>query len=273
MTMQAFESEWSWKSWGTAVLASAVFHGLLLCSALWCSLELPRPRRVVPVEAIVLTTGSGHAGGGVGRASAEKPQVTPQPPPPVPQTVKEKPKPKQMRTALRPPEIPPPLALALSRPTAPVPAPPGSVTVPPTGSGSGQGTGVGSGQGSGRGSGPGSGTGTGSGPGTDPGAGSGSGVAMKSYLAEVRRLLEKHKNYPWIARQQHREGVVILKFTIGEDGAIADDTIARSSGHEVLDEAAQETLHKVGRFPPLPAALGRSHLTIQVPLTFRLSES
>jgi len=271
MTMQAFESEWSWKSWGTAVLASAVFHALLLSSALWCTLELPRPRRVVPVEPIVLTTGSGHAGGGVGPASAEKPQVTPQPPPPVPQAVKEKPKTKPLREVARQPEIEPPPALALPRPAALVRQGPVAAALP--GSGSGRGTGVGSGLGSGRGSGPGTGTGTGSGPGTDPGSGSGSGVALKSYLAEVRRLLEKHKNYPWMARRQHREGVVVLKFTISMDGAITDHAIARSSGHEVLDEAAQETLHKVGRFPPLPTALGRSHLTIQVPLTFRLAES
>jgi len=96
---------------------------------------------------------------------------------------------------------------------------------------------------------------------------------LKSYLAEVRRLLEKHKNYPWMARRQHREGVVVLKFTIARDGNIAGQGLARSSGHEVLDGAAQETLRKIGRFPPLPAVLGRSQLTIQVPLTFRLAES
>jgi TonB family protein len=96
---------------------------------------------------------------------------------------------------------------------------------------------------------------------------------LKSYLAEVRRLLEKHKTYPWMARRQHREGIVVLKFTIAKDGDIADHTIARSSGNEMLDGAAQETLQKVRRFPPLPAVLERSHLTIQVPLAFRLSES
>jgi TonB family protein len=98
-------------------------------------------------------------------------------------------------------------------------------------------------------------------------------VALKNYLAEVRRLLERHKNYPWMARRQHREGVVVLKFTISRDGGIADHAVASSSGHDILDGAAQETLRKVGRFPPLPAILGRSQLTIQVPLTFRLAES
>jgi protein TonB len=267
MTMQAFESEWGWKSWSVVLLASVAFHGLLLGSALLWS----RPKRVVPVEAICLTTGSGHAGGGASPVSEVKPRVTPQPPPPKPHRVKKKRKPKRMRKLRRTPEIPPPKALAMPRPVPAAPARPGPVAARPTGSGSGRGVGVGSGRGAGRGTGPGSGTGTGSGPGTHPGSGSGSGVALKSYLAQVRRLLEKHKAYPWMARRQHREGVVVLKFTIGRYGEIADHKIAHSSGHEVLDDAAQRTLHKVGHFPPLPAALKRSRLTIEVPLSFRLA--
>lgn len=260
-----------WKSWSAAILASVALHGLILVGALSWSLELPRPRRVVPVEAICLTTGSGHAGGGAGRASDVKPQVTPQPPPPKPQPVKKKPKPALVKPAPVPQPVAPPPSLAMVRPSTPAPARPGPVAAAPTGSGSARGQGMGAGQGAGRGSGPGSGTGTGSGPGTDPGPGSGAGIALKSYLAEVRRLLEQHKTYPWMARRQYREGVVVLKFTIGKDGEIAGHTVTRSSGHEILDGAAAEALQKVGRFPPLPAALGRSQLNIEVPLSFRLS--
>lgn len=267
MTMKVWESARGWKSWSAAILASVALHGLILVGALSWSLELPRPRRVVPVEAICLTTGSGHAGGGAGRVSDVKPQVTPQPPPPKPQPVKKKPKPALVKPAPVPQPIEPPPSLAMPRPSTPAPVRPGrSAAVSP-------GSGAGSGQGAGRGSGPGSGTGTGSGPETDPGPGSGAGIALKSYLAEVRRLLEQHKTYPWMARRQHREGVVVLKFTIGQEGEIAGHTITRSSGHEVLDGAAAEALQKVGRFPPLPIALGRSLLTIQVPLAFRLNES
>ncbi len=274
MTMQVCESEWGWKSWSAVVLASVALHGLLLGSALLWSRELPRPRRVVTVEAICLTTGSGHAGGGASNVSSVKPQITSQPQPPKPQPVKERPKPRRVKAAPvpRPLEPPPPPALAIPRPSPPAPVHSGPVAAAPSGSGSGRGQGAGSGQGAGRGTGPGSGSGTGSGPGSDPGPGSGSGIALKSYLAEVRRLLEKHKTYPWMARRQHREGVVVLKFTIGQGGEIAGHTIARSSGHEVLDGAATEALQKVGRFPPLPPALGRSQLNIEVPLAFRLSE-
>jgi len=272
MTMQVGDSGGGWKSWTAVILASMALHGLILGFALLWSRELPRPRRVVTVEAICLTTGSGHAGGGASRVDAVKPQSKPQPPPPKPEPVKKKPKPQRVREVPRPPETPPPPALSMPRPSAPASARPGPVAAAPTGSGSGRGEGAGSGQGAGRGTGPGSGLGTGSGPGLDPGPGSGSGNALKSYLAEVRRRLEKQKTYPWTARRQHREGVVVLKFTIGQGGEIVGHGIARSSGHEVLDGAAAEALQKVGRFPPLPAALGRSQLDIEVPLAYRLSE-
>lgn len=276
MTMQVWESGCGWRSLSAVILASMALHGLILVSALWWSREVPRPRRVVTVEAICLTPGSGHAGGEAGSASSVKSQNTlqPQPPPPKPQPVKEKPKPRPVKPQPVPKVEEPPLppALSIPRPSARTPVRPGPAAAAPTGSGSGRGEGVGGGQGAGRGTGPGSGSGTGSGPGLDPGPGSGAGDALKSYLTEVRRLLEQQKTYPLMARRQYREGVAVLKFTIGKDGEIAGHTIARSSGHEVLDGAAAEALQKVGRFPPLPAALGRSQLNIEVPLAFRLSE-
>ncbi|MBI4644263.1 MAG: energy transducer TonB [Deltaproteobacteria bacterium] len=255
------------------ILASVALHGLILGCALWWSREAPRPRRVVTVEAICLTTGSGHAGGRAGSTTSGKPQITPRPLPPKPQPVKEKPKPRPVKPppVLKVEEPPLPPALSIPRPSALAPVRPGPAAAVSPGSGSGRGEGEGSGQEAGRGTGPDSGSGTGSGPGSAPGPGSGSGEALKSYLAQVRRLLEKQKTYPWMARRQHREGVVVLKFTIGQGGEIAGHTIARSSGHEVLDGAAAEALQKVGRFPPLPATLGRSQLKIEVPLAFRLS--
>ncbi len=275
MTTQVWESVRGWKSWSATILTSVAVHGLLLGLALWCAREAPRPPQVVPVEAICLTAGSGHAGGGGGQVCAAPPHTAPKPAPPPPRPVKAKPKPKPVkpRPVKKVEEPPVPPALATPRPSAPAPVRPVPTAAVSGGSGSGRGQGVGAGQGAGRGSGPGSGTGSGSGPGTNPGSGSGAGIALKNYLAQVRRLLEQHKTYPWMARRQHREGVVVLKFTIGSHGNIAGQAIAHSSGHELLDGAARETLQKVGRFPPLPPALGRSHLSIQVPLAFRLNES
>lgn len=98
------------------------------------------------------------------------------------------------------------------------------------------------------------------------------GNALQNYLAKVRRLLEQHKTYPPLARRRHEEGVVVVRFTIGAGGHIDVGGVARSSGHHLLDQAAQDTVKRVHRFPPLPPELGRDRLSIEVPLAFRLQE-
>jgi len=113
--------------------------------------------------------------------------------------------------------------------------------------------------------GPGQGRGSGSGP------GSGAGSALQSYLRLVRQLLEKHKDYPSLARQRHIQGVVVVAFTIGSGGQIMAARVSRSSGQDLLDEAAQKTIRRVGKFPPFPGELNRQQLTVEVPLAFRLT--
>ncbi|MCL6622711.1 MAG: energy transducer TonB [Syntrophobacterales bacterium] len=260
--------------WLGACLLSLALHGALMAAlALW---KDPRPpvRRVVPLEAIFLAQLPPGPGGGGGTPAGPPPvrAETPKPPAPVPPVrPKAKPKPRLQAPSPRPVEPPPP-ALALPRPAPPpaslrqapaAPAPPAR-TAPPGGSlaaGSGGGPG-GSGGGTGGGQGPG--TGTGAGP------GSGSGNPLAAYLQEVRRLLERHKDYPLLARQLHLEGVAVVQFTIAEDGCLENAGLKRSSGHELLDRAAQETVRRVGRFPPLPPGLGRERLALAIPISFRL---
>jgi len=47
--------------------------------------------------------------------------------------------------------------------------------------------------------------------------------------------------YPEVARQQGWEGTVTLHLELRPDGTVGDVQVARSSGHELLDTAAQET--------------------------------
>ena len=126
------------------------------------------------------------------------------------------------------------------------------------------------GSGSGTGSGTGVGTGTGAG---GSGAGSGTGPVLKSYLQQVRSLLDQNKHYPALARRQHQEGVVVLRFTIAACGRIEATQLLRSSGHSLLDQEALETVRRVKSFPPFPPALNRERLTIELPLAFRLLSS
>jgi protein TonB len=95
---------------------------------------------------------------------------------------------------------------------------------------------------------------------------------LKAYLQQVRRLLEQNKHYPSQARRLNQEGVVLLRFTIAAGGRIESAGVIRPSGHSLLDQAAQETLHRVRQFPPFPSDMGRERLTIEVPLKFHLAD-
>ena len=268
----------TWKSkgtWSWGVLGSVVFHGLLVAAVVVAFQERPtKPKVVVPVETLSLVPfKTGPRGGGGGRpapvTTPQSPTMKPSLPPPPP---------KSPARPLNPPKAKlVPLAETTSAPTIPTPALPPAATrtkasdpaitssragIPgarAASSGTGQG-----GQGGGRGTGSGGGMGQGEGP------GSGAGSALQGYLRAVRQLLEKHKNYPHMARRRHLQGIVVLVFTISSGGQIESSRVGRASGHDLLDEAAQDTIRRVVRFPPFPAELNRQKLTIEIPLAFRL---
>jgi protein TonB len=265
-------------TWTWAVLGSLLVHGLLLALILAVFKEGPSPPPlVVPVETIALVPmpPGTHGGGGGQRAPVDKP--VPVAPKPVSPRLRPRPKPRTRPKRLAkvkpaPPRRPEPAeAPPISRP-APSPAitrtqslitanhPAGAPNAPIRAAGT-----IGGGATTGRG------TGSGGQVGPGQGRGSGYGSALSAYLGKVRRLLAKHKNYPWMARQRNIQGVVVVRFTIAAGGRIDAARISHSSGHDLLDEAARETLRQVGHFPPLPAALNCQKLTIEVPLAFRLS--
>jgi protein TonB len=74
-----------------------------------------------------------------------------------------------------------------------------------------------------------------------------------------------------MARRRQLQGIVVMVFTISSGGQIESYRVGRASGHDLLDEAAKETIRRVGHFPPFPADLNRQKLTIEIPLAFRLS--
>ena len=249
------------QNWTIPLMVSLILHGMILGGALFCYQELPKPRKVVVVEPITLTKAvptPEPTGGGSPPPAPAKPEPKPNPKPKLPPPRPKAPKP--VRREPQPEPVPPPPSLAMPRPAPRTEAQPSSSSS----------TGSAATSSAGRSYGRGSGTGTGRGTGAGSGAGSGSGSILGNYLYQVRQLLERHKEYPAMARRRRLEGVVVLRFTIGANGDIRSQSISRSSRQPVLDQAAQETIKRVGRFPPIPIALQKSQLTIEVPLAFRL---
>jgi TonB family protein len=124
------------------------------------------------------------------------------------------------------------------------------------------GTGTGSGFGtSGAASGPGSGNGKGSGS-----SGNGSAAAQARYRDTPK------PDYPDSARREGREGRVLLRVLVDDQGRSKKVEINSSSGNDALDRAAAEAI-KRWRFHPARSGDQPIESWVSVPIDFRLTET
>jgi periplasmic protein TonB len=90
------------------------------------------------------------------------------------------------------------------------------------------------------------------------------------YLRGLQRAIARNRFYPPGARRQDVTGVATVAFTIQSDGRLGDIRLAKSSGSEALDQAALETLRRLGSYRPIPAGTGRARWPVRVPIVFDL---
>jgi protein TonB len=81
--------------------------------------------------------------------------------------------------------------------------------------------------------------------------------------------IERLKGYPYVARTNRWEGLVILEAVINYEGELVDLKIAESSGHSVLDQDAMEVIRKSCPLR-LKHPLGKSEMTMRVPISYKL---
>ncbi|MDR3115667.1 MAG: energy transducer TonB [Treponema sp.] len=86
----------------------------------------------------------------------------------------------------------------------------------------------------------------------------------RNYRYLQRRIRDKLV-YPDPARKAGIQGVTEVSFTIHEDGRVSAVQVLKSSGHEILDEAAMKTIYAAAPFPRPPAPA-----RIAIPIAFRL---
>ena len=244
-------------SWGKAYIVSAAVHLVIfLFLAIGLAVVVAEKEQQVyeiDLQASDFSQGSGHEGGG----SAEN--LFPEP-------LKAEEVAKRVETVQQ--TIPP------VTPTEAVVPTPDAVTVPQaasqtaapssdaasaaasssSASGSGEGSGSGSGSGSGTGSGDGKGDGQGVGSGSGAGQGSGDGNVSGTGSAPFDTngfwaAVNANKEYPYMAMKRRLEGTTTIVTTISASGAITSVSIASSSGHGVLDDAAVAAAYAVGSYP------------------------
>lgn len=78
-----------------------------------------------------------------------------------------------------------------------------------------------------------------------------------------------HPEYPAIARERKWQGKVMLRVEVDAKGWVESIQIYKSSGHQILDEAALAAVKK-WRFIPARKAENPIALSILVPITFKL---
>lgn len=83
-------------------------------------------------------------------------------------------------------------------------------------------------------------------------------------------LHNPNPRYPYVARQRGWQGRVVLRVEVSAHGQALKVSIATSSGYELLDQAAQETVQNWRFLPAQRAGLAVGGL-IEVPINFRLN--
>jgi protein TonB len=85
----------------------------------------------------------------------------------------------------------------------------------------------------------------------------------------LRRRIMSLQAYPHLARMQGSEGIVVVRTTIDSDGGLVDAVVTKSSGFGALDEDALKLMHRVCPIH-LPQELGKSQITVLIPIRYRL---
>jgi len=71
-----------------------------------------------------------------------------------------------------------------------------------------------------------------------------------SIVELLHTRISEHKQYPYMARRQRREGVARVEFVLHPDGTIDDTRLVLSSRTRMLDKAALEAVQGIEPFEP-----------------------
>lgn len=85
----------------------------------------------------------------------------------------------------------------------------------------------------------------------------------------LKRRIMSLQAYPRLARMQGREGIVVVRATIKNDGSLLDAVVTESSGYAALDEDALKLMQRACPIR-LQHDLGQSHIAVLVPVHYRL---
>ena len=112
-------------------------------------------------------------------------------------------------------------------------------------------------------------------PGMGNGSGNGQGIGNGtswSGATQARYRETPQPHYPDSARREGKEGRVLLRVLVDEEGKTKAIEVNTSSGHDLLDRAATEAIKK-WRFVPARAGGKPIETWVKVPIEFQLSNA
>jgi len=93
----------------------------------------------------------------------------------------------------------------------------------------------------------------------------------RAYLGRIRDALVREKRYPLAAQRIGLEGTVIISFVIDASGAFARVAVVSSSGNDLLDQAAVDTVKALSRKIPRPREIGTLELPLRTAIRFEIA--
>jgi protein TonB len=97
---------------------------------------------------------------------------------------------------------------------------------------------------------------------------------FSDYQRRLYQAVAARSRYPAEARRLSLSGVTRLAFKVDRMGKVLDSWIQESSGSELLDDAALDTLERAQPLPPIPAGLpSRMDFVIEIDLSVQQSAS
>ena len=97
------------------------------------------------------------------------------------------------------------------------------------------------------------------------------GDILQSFARVVRRKIESSKKYPIAAQTAGIQGRAGVRMTILKDGRLGKVEITESSGYEILDKAALQSVRSAAPFRPIPKKAGRDEIQMSITLVFRIT--
>lgn len=97
--------------------------------------------------------------------------------------------------------------------------------------------------------------------------------AMLDFHNMIKQKIEEARRYPLWAKKKEIQGVTRISFTVLPDGTCRDIKVAGSSGSEILDQEALETLKRAQPFPSVPEKISSSPLSLEVGIVFSLQQN